>query len=93
MLVDKSDKHMQKGEQTDLILFDFSKAFDKVAHEKLLKNLHHYGTKGDTLNLIQEFKDNQKQTVVINELTQIKSQSHLASRRVQFSLLFSFLHT
>ena len=39
MLVDKIVKNMQTGEQT-LILLDFSKAFDKVAHEKLISKLH-----------------------------------------------------
>ena len=33
MLVDEIAKNMQMGEQTDLILLDFNKAFDKVAHE------------------------------------------------------------
>ena len=36
MLVDEIDKTMQMGKQTDLILLYFSKAFDKVAHEKLI---------------------------------------------------------
>ena len=35
MLV-RTANNMQSGKQTDLILLDFSKAFDKVAHEKLL---------------------------------------------------------
>ena len=35
MPVDEISKVMQMGRQTDLILLDFSKAFDKVAHEKL----------------------------------------------------------
>ena len=34
MLIDELAKNMQMGKQTDLILLDFSKAFDKVAHEK-----------------------------------------------------------
>ena len=34
MLVVELSKSMQMGKQTDLILLDFSKAFDKVAHEK-----------------------------------------------------------
>ena len=34
MLIDELTKTMQMGKQTDLILLDFSKAFDKVAHEK-----------------------------------------------------------
>ena len=36
MLVDEIAKNMQTGKQTDLILLDFSKAFEKVAHEKLV---------------------------------------------------------
>ena len=46
MLVDELLKGMQSGKQTDLILLDFSKAFDKVAHEKLLFKLHHYRIRG-----------------------------------------------
>ena len=57
---------MQMGKQTDLILLDFSKAFDKVAHEKLIQKLHHYGIRGDTLKWIKAFLDNRKQAVVIN---------------------------
>ena len=55
MLIDKLAKNMQMGKQTDLILLDFSKAFDKVAHEKLLLKLHHYGIRGDTLKWIKDF--------------------------------------
>ena len=52
ILVDELSKSMQMGKQTDLILLDFSKAFDKVAHEKLLLKLHHYCIRGDILNWI-----------------------------------------
>ena len=31
------------GKQTDLILLDFSKAFDTLAHEKPIQKAHHYG--------------------------------------------------
>ncbi len=41
--------------QVDLILLDFSKAFDKVNHEKLLYKLHHYGIRGKTLKWIKSF--------------------------------------
>ena len=64
MLVDKLSKSMQMGKQTDLI-FDFSKAFNKVTHEKLLLKLHHYGIRGDTLNWIKDFLDNRRQAVVL----------------------------
>ena len=66
MLVDELAKNMQMGIQTDLILLEFSKAFGKVAHEKLILKLHQYGIRGDTLNWIKDFLDNRKQTVVIN---------------------------
>ena len=66
MLVDELAKNMQMGKQTDLILLDLSKAFDKVAHEKFLLKLHQYSIRGDTLNWIKDFLDNRKQTVVIN---------------------------
>ena len=42
---------MQIGKQTGLILIDFSKAFYKVAHEKILNKLHHYGVRRDTLKI------------------------------------------
>ena len=65
MLVDELATNMQMDKQIDLFLVDSSKAFDKVAHEKLLK-LHQYGIRGETLNWIKDFLDNWKQTVVIN---------------------------
>ena len=68
MLIDELAKNMQMSKQTDLILLDFSKAFDKVAHEKLLLKLHHYGIRGDTLKWKKDFLDNRKQM----ELTQKK---------------------
>ena len=49
MLVDELAKNMKTGFQTDLILLDFSKAFDKVAHVKLLLKLHYYGIRSDVL--------------------------------------------
>ena len=57
---------MQIGKQTDFIRLDFSKAFDKVAYEKLLLKLHHYGYGGDIIKWIKDFLDNRKQAVVIN---------------------------
>ena len=55
MLIDELSKTMQMGKQTDLILLDFSKAFDKVTHEKLIQKLHHYGIRGDTLKWVKFF--------------------------------------
>ena len=35
--------------QTDVIIMDFTKAFDKVPHRRLLYKLDHYGIRGSTL--------------------------------------------
>ena len=68
MLIDELSKNMQSRKQTDLVLLDFSKAFDKVAHEKLLQKLHAYGIRGDTLKWIKDFLDNRQQSVVTNSI-------------------------
>ena len=66
MLVDGLSKSMQSGKQTDLILLDFSKAFDKVAYEKLLLKLHFYGIRWNILNWIKDFLDNRTQSGILN---------------------------
>ena len=80
---------MQLGKQTDLIHLDLSKAFDKVSHEKLLK-LHQYCISGDTLNMIKDFSDNQKQTVVINGINsdEVPVSSGVPHRLVLGPILF-----
>ena len=56
---------LDKGKQTDVILLDFSKAFDKVPHQRLLSKLHFYGTQNSTLNWISSFLTNRTQQVTI----------------------------
>ena len=69
MLVDEIAKNMQMGKQTDLILLDFSKAYDKVAHEKLISKLHFYGIRGKTLSWVKDFLA----LLVLNLLFQMES--------------------
>ena len=52
-------------DNTDLILLDFSKTFDKVNHLKLLNKLSCFGVK-NTLNYIQSFLIDRTQTVVLD---------------------------
>ena len=47
--------YMQKGRQNDVVVMDFAKAFDKVAHNRLLYKLSSYGVKGNTLGWIGSF--------------------------------------
>ena len=66
MLVDDLFKSVYKKKQTDLILLDFSKAFDKVSHEKLVLTLHGYGLRGPALKWVKGFLDNRHQSVIVN---------------------------
>ena len=58
--------NMQNGGQTDVAIMDFSKAFDKVGHQRLLLKLHHYGVRGKTNRWIQAFLTNRTQRVALN---------------------------
>ncbi len=47
-LIDKLTKTKDNKVQTDVIIMDFTKAFDKVSHSRLLLKLNHYGVQGKT---------------------------------------------
>jgi hypothetical protein len=55
-----------KNIQTDLIIMNFAKAFDKVSHRRLLYKLKYYGIQAYTLSWIQTFLTDITQTVVID---------------------------
>ena len=57
--------NMQGGSQTDVLGMDFSKAFDKVEHQRLLLKLDHYGVRGKTNHWIEAFLSNRTQRVVL----------------------------
>jgi hypothetical protein len=48
---------------------DFSKAFDKVPHLRLLHKIHHYGIKGNTQKWIRDFHHGREQREVLNGFT------------------------
>ena len=60
-LSQSSDKNLQ----TDVIVMDFAKAFDKVPHKRLLYKLGFYGIRNNTLHWIQDFLHLRTQTVVL----------------------------
>ncbi|KAL8587797.1 hypothetical protein ACOMHN_021015 [Nucella lapillus] len=61
-LNDLAEEINQNG-QTDTILLDFAKAFDKVPHHRLRMKLHHYGIRGKTLDWVANFLANRTQQV------------------------------
>ena len=58
--------NMEENKQTDVLITDFSKAFDKVGHGRLLQKLHHYGIKGRNNRWIANFLSNRRQRVVLD---------------------------
>ena len=46
------------AQQTDITILDFSKAFDKDRHNRLLYKLENYGIIGDTVKWIKAFLEN-----------------------------------
>ena len=74
MLLEELHRNQLEGKQTDLILLDFSKVFDKVNHEKLIHKLHGYGVRGKTLSWIKAFLNGRSQTVVLEGIIPRKCQ-------------------
>ena len=68
LLITSNDltKSLDKGEQVDAIVLDFSKAFDRVPHQRLLSKLHHYGVRDSLLLWINNFLTKRSQRVVVD---------------------------
>ena len=56
---------MEEGDQTDIILLDFAKAFDKVPHDRLLHKMEFYGVRQNTLEWIKQFLTNRTQSLIL----------------------------
>ncbi|CAH1259285.1 Hypp2230 [Branchiostoma lanceolatum] len=61
--------NMQNGLQTDVCVLDFSKAFDKVGHKRLIRKLQFYGIEPETLGWIEDFLHQRTQSVVVEGCT------------------------
>ena len=59
-------ENMEACKQTDIVIMDFVKAFDKVNHSLLLHKLHHYGVRGQVNRWIAGFLQDRKQAVVVD---------------------------
>ena len=56
----------RKRSQIDVIILDFSKAFDKVSHKLLISKLNQMGITGNIQQWIHAFLSNRTQKVVVN---------------------------
>jgi len=57
---------VDKGDPVDVVYLDFSKAFDKVPKERLLKKLLAHGISGRVKDWISSWLTGRKQKVVVN---------------------------
>ncbi|CAK1580211.1 unnamed protein product [Parnassius mnemosyne] len=80
---------MDKGHQIDVIYTDYSKAFDRINHSRLLYKLKCVGISGDLLRWFSSYIENRTQAVVVNNY--ISSWVKIPSGVPQGSLLAPLL--
>ena len=65
-IISNLDGAVNRGhKQTDLIIMNFAKAFDKVPHRRLLHKLDYYGIRGSTHKWINPWLSGRTQQVVL----------------------------
>ncbi|KAL8562764.1 hypothetical protein ACOMHN_022639 [Nucella lapillus] len=68
-LIDELTLNMAKRNQSDVLMMDFSKAFDKVCHSLLVHKIRHYGISGQLNAWIRNFLTDRQQAVVVEGAT------------------------
>ena len=66
VFLDKITKAVDDGIPMDVIYLDFSKAFDKVPHKRLLMKMKMLGVSGYILKWVESWLTNRKQRTVLN---------------------------
>ena len=57
---------LASGQQYDVNVMDFSKAFDRVPHQRLLKKAEYYGIEGPVHSWLSSFLDQRSQRVILD---------------------------
>ena len=66
LTVDDIAKQLNDGKLVDMAILDFTKAFDKVPHRRLIHKLRYYGMSGQIATWIQNFLTGRSQRVVVD---------------------------
>ena len=64
--IDDIARYIEKGQQLVVGIFDFSKAFDTVPHDKLLHKLESYGIRGQLHTWIASFLTKRHMRVIVD---------------------------
>lgn len=67
--IDKATYEYDQGKNVDIVYTDFSKAFDKVPHKKLITKLKSYGIIGQLLRWLESFLIGREQRVVLGNVS------------------------
>ena len=81
-LTQELHQNLEDNEQVDMVVLDFSKAFDKVPHKRLMSKLWNYGVRGNTHGWIESFLMNRTQRVIVDGESSTGQMFSLESRRV-----------
>lgn len=65
-LTDEINSYLNEKKHVILLFIDFSKAFDTLKHDKLLKKLDNTGIRGPLLNWCENYLNNRKYNVKID---------------------------
>ena len=66
LTIDDLARSLNSQGQTDMIIMDFSKAFDCVPHQRLLNKIHHYGVRGPLHAWLASFLTRRYQQVILD---------------------------
>ena len=58
-------KHLDQGEQTDIVYLDMSKAFDRVNHSKLIDKLRSFRFNKSLLSWFQSYRQHRQKQVTV----------------------------
>ena len=83
-------RSLDQNAEVDMAILDFSKAFDTVPHQRLLKKLKFYGINGNTLNWRGKWLTSRPQTVIVDgeEFTTVPVTSGVPQGTVLGPLVF-----
>ena len=59
-------RNLDHGLQTDVLILDFQKAFDKVPHQRLIQKLNFYDIRGNILDWVTQWLTSRTQRVVVD---------------------------